>query len=484
MSHPSLTFSPAWLLIALVAGAAFGAWSSLPMTWITAAGQGYIAVLNMVGLPLIVLSVWSGLRQWTAQPGSARRLLAITAGSLLAMALFALLGAVIATLWAAGRGLALDDAQALGRLALQVEPRVGVALSPLDPDVDDAPPWDRIVPDNGYRALAFGTLASALIGVLFFGIGLAAQSSERHRAFLALAQGVQRSLEILVERVIRLLPIFAFALAASVVHTLGRDTIVRLQGFLLPLVVSVMAVVFIAVMTVAHRASTSSARVLVALRAPIVVALFSTGPAAAVPSLIDAMCNQLGFRRDLLALAAPILPTFLRVGDAVFLAVLTVFVAHLYGKTFTPLEVLMVAAACAAMALASVALASGWLLGAAGLLLAWLALPFEALLPTFVALEVLTAGLRNLMSVLIVAPLLAWVARDLLSQLPSSVDTPTPQAVARYALVLRGRQALALATLLGLAFITAWLAGVGVGLRTGQDPQIRHTGSTPWTLTP
>ena len=96
----------------------------------------------------------------------------------------------------------------------------------------------------------------------------------------------------------------------------------------------------------------------------------------------------------------------------------------------------------------------------------------------------LTAGLRNLMSVLVVAPLLAWVARDLLSQPPSSVDTPTPQAVARYALVLRGRQALALATLLGLAFITAWLAGVGVGLRTGQDPQIRPTGSTLWTFMP
>ncbi len=72
---------------------------------------------------------------------------------------------------------------------------------------------------------------------------------------------------------------------------------------------------------------------------------------------------------------------------SVLLAVLTVFVAHLYGKTFTPLEVLMVAAASAA-------------------------------------------------------------------------------------------------TLLGLASITAWLAGVGVGLRSGQDPQIRPSGSTPWTLTP
>ena len=215
-----------------------------------------------------------------------------------------------------------------------------------------------------------------------------------------------------------------------------------------------------------------------------VVALFSSGPAAAVPPLIDAMCNQLGFRRDLLALAAPLLPTFLRVGDAVFLAVLTVFVAHLYGKTFTPLEVLMVAAAATAMALVSVALASGWMLAAAGLLLAWLELPFEALLPTFVLLEALTAGLRNVASVLAAAPLIALVSRDLLPHPLASTDAPKPQAEAHYALVLRGRQALALGTLLGLAFITAWLAGVGVGLRTVQDPQNRQIGSTSWTLRP
>jgi len=484
MSRTPLMQSPAWLLIALLAGTAFGAWAALPMTWITVIGQGYIAVLNMLGLPLIVLSVWSGLRQWVIQPGSARRLLAITAGAVMAMLLFALLGAVIATLFATGGGLAPDAAQALGRLAVEVEPRVGVALSQADTPADEVPAWDRIVPDNGYHALAYGTLASALIGVLFFGVGLAAQPSERHRAFLALAQGVQRGLEILVERVVRLLPLFAFALAASVVHNLGPNTIVQLQGFVLPLVLAVMAVVFVAVTTVARRSATSSARVLVALRAPMVVALFSSGPAAAVPALIDALCNQLGFRRDLLALAAPLLPTFLRVGDAVFLAVLTVFVAHLYGKTFTPLEVLMVAAAATAMALASVALASGWTLAAAGLLLAWLELPFEALLPTFVLLEVLTAGLRNVVSVLTVAPLLALLVRDLRPHPPASAEVPMPQVASLYALVLHGRQALALAALLGLALITAWLAGVGVGLRTGQDPQTRHSGSMTWTLKP
>jgi hypothetical protein len=139
---------------------------------------------------------------------------------------------------------------------------------------------------------------------------------------------------------------------------------------------------------------------------------------------------------------------------------------------------------CLPEALASVALASGWTLAAAGLLLAWLELPFEALLPTFVLLEVLTAGLRNVVSVLTVAPLLALLVRDLRPHPPASAEAPMPQVASLYALVLHGRQALALAALLGLALITAWLAGVGVGLRTGQDPQTRHSGSMTWTLKP
>ncbi len=472
--------SPRFLVASLLAGAAFGAWAPLPMTWIGALGQGYIAVLNLVGLPLIVLSVWSGLRQWADPAGAGWPLLRVALAGVGVMALFAAVGSGITALMGPGHGLGPSDAQAIGQLALRVEPRASVALLGADPPEEAGPAWDPLLTDNGYRALAYGTLASALMGVVFFGIGLAAQPDERYRAFLSLAQGVQRSLERLAEHAARWLPVFAFVLAASCVHAVGVERMVRLQGFLLPFALGTALAVAVAVLGVAWRAAVPARRVLAVLRVPVVVSLFSTGPAAAVPALVDALCNQLGYRRDLLAVFAPVLPAFLRAGDAVFLSVLAVFLAHLYGKPLAVSDLAWIAGAATVLALASVSLASGWSLAAAGLLAGWMTLPFEALLPTFVLLEALTAGMRNLVSLLVVAPVLALVSGDVSRGLAVPVPVLASMAPARaaprarYPVVLRLRQVLVLGTLLALCLLAAALAGIGVGLREAQGPHARH----------
>ena len=479
MRHPSLirvplAQSPGVLVIALAAGAGVGAWVPLPLTWLGVAGQAYLAVLNLLALPLIVLSVWSGLHQWPGQPQAGLRvggLLGLAVGTVLAGAF---LGVIVATLTSAGQRVGGDITAAIGRLAFDLEPIPAVDVLSKHGAVmaSDPLPWDAMVPDNGYRALAYGTLGSALIGMVFFGWGLAAQGSERNREFLALAQGIQRSLETLAEQVHALLPWFAFALAASVVKALGLTMLAGLLDFLWPFALVAVATVGVAIVILCWRSGHSLGRVVGAMRVPMVVCVFSSGPAAAMPSLIDAMCNQLGLRRDLMELAAPLLPVFVRLGDAVFFGVLIVFVANLYGRPLGAADLVWIALAATAAALVSVALASGWSLASAGLLLGWLRLPFEALLPTFALLEVLTAGLRTVMSVGMVAPLVALVSSDLMTRAtPIEVSAePSLRHATRYSVSLRPRQALVLASVLALALGTACLAGVGFGLREAASP--------------
>ncbi len=459
---------PVRMLLAIACGVVVGAWAPLPLTWLNAAGQGYIALMNMVGLPLIMLAVWSGLRQWPSQPRAMRRLLAMLFAGVLATAVFAGLGAGLAMLTATDLAPQPDVITAMGRAALDVEPIPVIDLRGHESSVAPTVTWDKLVPDNGYRALAYGTLASALIGIVFFGIGLASEGSERGRALLALAEGVYRSLEILVERAHAWLPLFAFALAAASVHTLGLALLGRMQSFLLPLVSVVLAVTALAVVVTAWWLRQPVDRVLGALREPLVIALFSTGPAAAVPGLIEAVGNRLGGRRDLMELSAPVLPAFVRLGDAVFFGVLAVFAAHVYGKPLVAGDLLLIALASTAAALASVAYASGWTLAAAGLALGWLELPFEALLPTFVLLEPLTAGLRNLLSIVLVVPLATLVSRHLLSEAPRVIEPARRASPARVAVSLRPRDALVLTGLVFLALLAACLAGIGVGL---SDPE-------------
>ncbi len=455
------------LLLAILCGAAVGAWSPLKLTWLSAAGQAYIALLNMVGLPLIVLAVWSGLRQWPSQPGSMRRLLALLLAGLLAMMALAGLAAGLAMLVVTEPGGGADMATALGRAALEVEaiPTVALRAEPAESsDAFAALTWDTVVPDNGYRALAYGTLVSALIGVVFFGVGLAVQGGERGRAFLALAEGVYRSLETLMARAHAWLPLFAFAMAAASVHTLGLALLGRMQAFLIPLVLIALAVTALALGVTALRLRQPVDRVVGALREPLVIGLFSTGPAAAVPGLIDAMCNRLGGRRDLMELSAPLLPAFVRLGDALFFGVLAVFAAHLYGKPLGVTDLGVIELASTAAALASVAYASGWTLAAAGLALGWLGLPLEALLPTLVLLEPLTAGIRNLVSIVVVAPWVTLAAGPLLTGVPRVVEPARRVVRPRVALSLRPRDALLLMGLVLFALLAAGLAGLGVGL--------------------
>jgi aerobic C4-dicarboxylate transport protein len=470
VTRSARTASPALLLLAVLLGIAFGAWSPTRLAWLGAAAQGAIALLNMVGLPMLVICVWSGLRQWPAQSRALPRLAWLIGGGLLGLPLVAGLGGAFAMWVAAGADLGSHDAALLGGRALEVEPIPSVILLGETSLQMPSLPWDWKVPDNLYRALAYETLVSALTGVAFLGLGLAAQDPERSRAFTGLMQGIYRSLEVLIERLLVWLPFLVFALTASAVHALGLDFLARMQSFLLPCALAVLSVTVSAVAVTSVRLGLPLTRVLGAVHESIVLCLFSTGPSAAVPCLIDGVCNRLGFRRDLMDLAAPMLPVFLRLGDALFFGVLVVFTANLYDRPLNTLDLPLVAGASALAALACVVLSSGWVLATGGLMLAWFELPFEALLPTFVLLEVLTAGWRNLVSVIVVVPLAALVAGDLMTSKAADPD-PQQAAVSRVTVSLSAPRALALASLLAFACLVAALAGIGVGLGDAAMPR-------------
>ena len=468
---------PAALALALLLGTAVGL--ALPGAGedLTHFGQAYLALLNMAATPLIVVAVFFGLRRILSLPRAGLRLGALLGMGLGALLLGGLLAAVLASLWGAGSGLTQADAQVLGRLSLDHEAFTSVNL--LSPDTADGPDarWNAMVPDNYYQALAFGSLPAILIGTLCFGFALAVQEGESARAFQRLMEAIYRTLEQLIERLNVFLPLMAFALAASLASQASWDWVRLMSGFLGPFLLTGGLVVAACVCIAARHLGVGPEHVLRGLRRPFVVGLFSGGSAAAVPGFIDAMCNQLGFRRDLVEFAAPVAPVFLRVGDAVFFAVLVVFVANLYGRAPDPADLALIGLASAAAALSSVAFVGGRSLAAGALLLGWLDLPAEALLPAFVVIEVLCEGLRTLLALALTCALVALVSRGLPSEAQAVATLfDAAQRKAGLRLVLGPRQALAVGLLLTAALGTACLAGIGLGLRQASSTPIQMVG--------
>jgi Na+/H+-dicarboxylate symporter len=215
------------------------------------------------------------------------------------------------------------------------------------------------------------------------------------------------------------------------------------------------------------------------LRRPYVVALLSSGTVAAVPGFIDVMCNQLGFRRDLVEFFAPLVPVFLRMGDAVFFAVLAVFVANLYGRPPGAADLALIALASAAAALASAAVVGGRSLVAAVLLLGWLGLPAEAVLPAFVLLELLCEGPRNVLSLAMACALVTLASRGLASEAPELASAQAGAEGKRIRIAVRRSHAFTMGLLIALALGTACLAGIGLGLRQGSGAAVLMTKGAP-----
>lgn len=421
----------------------------------------YLLLIQMAALPFVILAVYFGLQRLPAIPQVGRLLAAILGMALLAMLLCALVGLLVASVAGAGSHMSAAQTAAFGRLTLRAES--GVAMARYGADAATALPWElgALVPDNLFGVLAYGSMPSILIGVLCFGAAVAVQAPGSTRALSAIFEASYRALESLVHHVNYYLPVTAFMLAATATAAAGIEAILLLGGFLLTFLASVSLVSALAVGLISYRLKTSPIKVLTAMREPITVCLFSPIAIAAVPGLIDSMCERLGYSRGLVELCGPIAPVFIKAGEAMFFAVLAIFVANLYGVQLTASHTLTILFLSFAAALLSVGIVGANSVVLGGFVLAPLGLPLEAVLPVFMLVEVLCEGARNLLSLLISSALIALVARGLYI---NHAQDSSQARLATIGFAFSRKQLLAMLVLMFLALASIFSAGVGFGL--------------------
>lgn len=452
---------PATLLGAMLLGGWIGTLFPGSAAVLAAVSMLYLSLIQMAALPFVILAVYFGLQRLPSEPGSGVRLARLAGMALLAMLLCAVVGVLAASLGGAGSGMSAAQTAALGRLALRSESQLSMTMRGDDGAVE---PWDigALVPDNFFGVLAYGALPSVLIGVLCFGAAVSVQDPQRSAQLSGIFEGVYRALESLVNRFNSLLPAAAFVLAAAATASAGVEAIVLLGSFLATFYAAALAVCAAAVAVICRKLNKSPWLVLMALREPITVCLFSPVAVAAVPGFIQGMSVRLGFSRGMVELVSPIAPVFIKAGEAMFFAVLAIFIANLYHHGLGAADIALICALSWAAALWSVGIAGVKSVLLGGFVMASLGLPLEAVLPVFMLVEVLCEGPRNLLSFLISSALIALVADGLYINNEQDSEVWQPSTLK---LVFTRKQALSVLFLLLIALFTVFCAGVGYGLR-------------------
>lgn len=464
----SWTTHPLLLLACMLIGGGIGLVSTELAGALDLAGQAASALLEMAGLPLLVVATLFGLRNLVTLPHGGRRLGWLLLLVALCVWLSGLLGALAGVWLAPGQTLDAGERRAFGALVQQVggetERTDMLLLAP--PPPPGAAKLAGVLPDNVYAVLVRGDLAGIIWCTLVLGLPFALLPRERSQALVTQLEPIYRALEQLVEHITKLLPLLAFGMAAHVGAQLRWEAISLLGGLLSALLLSSGCIIALALGLVARWANIGIPRLLVEMKAPLLTALLAPTLVASIPSTIKALTDRLALSRGIVEVVVPVGTVWLAAGSALQAALITVFVTQLYGLPLGPglLLWISVLAALAALVARPDSAAAG--LAPAALVMLWLRIPSEAVLPVLLLADGLGRGLRQLTSLCCIAATCALLSSGLRQERPDWHTSEAPAASRPLQFNLtRAMAVLVLAGVLGAGLLST-LAGLGVGMRS------------------
>lgn len=474
-----LSHSVPGLLLCLVAGALAGTVAGPLGRFAWLIGQLYLSVVNMAAVPLLVVATFFGLRQVLALPRAGARFGAIIGTAAGVVAACALAGTLAGVLTAPGAHLPAQASEKLGALILSGvadggEVRVHLHGSAAA-ETDTARPSDAleaIIPDNFYRALAHGQTLGVLTGTLLFGLAFAALSREQTSMLGNVFEGIYRTFEQIIAHANLLIPVLAFGLAAHLSMHADRAAMGAMAGVLVTFLMLCLLLSGVAAAAIAGCARLPFSQVVTELNGAMLVGLASGSATAPIPHTIEAMSARLGFPRGLVELVVPLGAVFVRGGAALYFALVTVFVANLYGRPVSAGDVAWITMAACIAAWLSAGQGGVGTIAYAGVALSVLQLPAEAAAVLLLAIDPICDGPRNALSLVCTCAVIALVSVGLplersaaqpVQDGPARVGVPVAQAAVQLVLT-RAQLALASACAL-LAALLIVLMGIGVGAK-------------------
>lgn len=358
------------------------------------------SLLNLVGMPLLIVATVYGLRHLLVLPMPAKRVTMIVGISIAVLWVCAQTGVIAAHLSGIGSQLDASSQRVMGELVMGArETKESVALNNNESDTSPTEKgWG--LPDNVFLALATGQLPSVMLCIVLFGLAFTVQPPSLSDSTMSLLEAVYRSLEKIIELVNLAAPLLVMAYAAQLAANWNPALIRSMSGFLVGFLATCAGLCTVLVFIIYKLGKASAVEVLSALKLPMLLAMVSPSSLAAVPTTVDALSNRLGFSRGIVEMLVPTSAVFLRCGAALQYAMLSVFIAHMYYRPLSVQELLTISTVATAAALASSGSYGLTSLGYASMVVGYLKLPYEAALPLFLAVELFCEGPSRLLSLL------------------------------------------------------------------------------------
>jgi Na+/H+-dicarboxylate symporter len=368
-------------------------------------GVVYVDLLKMIVLPFMISAVIFSLQNLYQDGGGAKifkRVVTVFVLFSVATALLAALGSLVIR---PGSNLPDDTRAALGRIVSADGDRsnTDMALRTVEPPVRPTSVQDvlqALIPSNIFASLANGETLKALVFALLFGFAVGQVPNRISTGLNQALETVYKACQTLTRWVNLPVPLVLVCMSASQVAQTGLEPLKAMAGFVLAFLFICSVMLVLAVQLIARRAGVPFQSVLLAMREPFALGVATNNSATCMPAMVDGLVTQLKFPRSRVELLVPLSISLLRIGAVAYFVCGTLFIAALYSRGLTPLDLGLLVLVSVLAGFASSGMTGILTVSLVGTTCGYLNLPFEAAFVLFVAVDPICAMARTAVTVI------------------------------------------------------------------------------------
>jgi len=318
--------------------------ANLVATWLALPGRVFLALIQMVVVPLVISSIILGIATSGNSEFLKRIGLRIVPYFVGTTAVAVVIGATIALWIAPGQYLGDVDPGSPGSSVRLPEPdTLGVQLTP-SPARTLPEKIIEIIPTNPTYAILSRSMFQIVVLAIFMAIALASIAPSRAQPIVDLCVGFQDVSMKVVSWAMALAPFAVFGLLAQICVQVGFEAITGVASYVGTVIVGLALLLVFYLFIVASLARMNPLRFLTRIWSAQLLAFSTSSSAAVMPLSMKTAEEKLGVSRSVSQFIVPLGATVNMDGTALYQVVAAIFLTQVYGIDLTLPQLALLAA--------------------------------------------------------------------------------------------------------------------------------------------
>jgi proton glutamate symport protein len=347
--------TPYAILIGASLGIIIGLLSKDISLMIAPIGDVYLAVLQLCVLPILISAVTVCIFKLLESHDISKYLVKMTWVFLIGFLLVSLIGLLITLFFSPGETKDATTEVGLGQLMvyssnvnemLQNSTYEEIYLNgnPNGENKEDIVGFfTQLIPQNIFKALAEGNSIQVLFFSIILGLSLGFVGSSKVKSAVDFFDSIFEAFTKVVVWLMYLLPFALCALLAKNTSTIGTDFLFAVFGLLVVIISTSFIVILIGLIILNYKTPhLSMLQTLKAIREPLFIAFATTNSLASIPSALNSLGKEMLYDEEKVDLIIPIGITLARFGSILIFAIMSVYMAQLYGLELSITQIVFI----------------------------------------------------------------------------------------------------------------------------------------------